>query len=301
MRILLVGQAAFAEQVLAGPGGGRARGGRRRLSAGSGRQARSGQVRGDRPRHPGAPVPVPQEPRGARGVRARGRRSRAPRVRHADRPRAAPPASAPDGHLLSPVAAAALSRRQRDPVAAHPRRDPQRASPSSGPTRASTPDRSCCSARRRPDPTTPPARSTSRRSSRSACRRCSTASQLIAEGRAPREPQDERLATLRSAARRRARGDRLVAAAGGGPRPDPRLRSAARARTPRWRGARLRLFEPRRVDAAEASPGNGAWRWTEQGLGRGDGERRGPLRARPRRRREGRRRGGCRRARHRAR
>ena len=43
VRILLVGQAAFAEQVLAGPRGGRARGRRRRLPARPRRQARSGQ------------------------------------------------------------------------------------------------------------------------------------------------------------------------------------------------------------------------------------------------------------------
>ena len=149
MRILLVGQAAFAEQVLEG------------LEA-AGHEI-AGVVcppdRGDKPdpvkaaavdaRHRRAPVPVAQDARGA------GRRSQGadadlarPRLRHADRPRVAAPAPAPDGDLLPSVAAAALPRRQRDPLAAHPRRDAHRASRSSGPTPASTRARSCCSARR---------------------------------------------------------------------------------------------------------------------------------------------------------
>ena len=123
--------------------------------------------------------------------------------------------------------------------------------------------------------------------------------QLIAEGRAPREPQDERLATYDPLLGDASRDDRLVAAAGGGPQPDSRLRSAAgRAHHVAWRAAAALRAAPRgrgRGSSGNGGGGGGA------GPGRGDGERRGALRARPRRRREGRRRGGCRRARHRAR
>ena len=78
--------------------------------------------------------------------------------------------------------------------------------------------------------------------------------QLIADGRAPREPQDERLATY----------DPLL---GDGhatidwSRPQAKVHNLIRGCDPQpgahttWRGARLRLFEPRRVDAAEAPPG----------------------------------------------
>jgi len=78
--------------------------------------------------------------------------------------------------------------------------------------------------------------------------------QLIAEGRAPREPQDERQATY----------DPLL---GDGhatidwSRPQAEVHNLIRGCDPQpgahttWRGARLRLFEPRRVDAAEAPPG----------------------------------------------
>jgi len=78
--------------------------------------------------------------------------------------------------------------------------------------------------------------------------------QLIAEGRAPREAQDERLATY----------DPLL---GDGhatidwSRPQAEVHNLIRGCDPQpgahttWRGARLRLFEPRRVDAAEAPPG----------------------------------------------
>jgi len=78
--------------------------------------------------------------------------------------------------------------------------------------------------------------------------------QLIAEGRAPREPQDERLATY----------DPLL---GDGhatidwSRPQAEVHNLIRGCDPQpgahttWRGARLRLFEQRRVDAAEAPPG----------------------------------------------
>ena len=58
--------------------------------------------------------------------------------------------------LLPSVAAAALPRRQRHPLAAHPRRDAHRRARSSGPTPASTRVRSSCSARRPSIPTTPP-------------------------------------------------------------------------------------------------------------------------------------------------
>ena len=79
----------------------------------------------------------------------------------------------------------------------------------------------------RVDRTTRPARSTTRRSSRSACRRCSTRWTLVAAGRAPREPQDESQATY----------DPLLSDAHAAidwrpsatrARPDPRLRPAAR-------------------------------------------------------------------------
>lgn len=78
--------------------------------------------------------------------------------------------------------------------------------------------------------------------------------QLIAEGRAPREPQDERLATY----------DPLL---GDGhatidwSRPQAEVHNLIRGCDPQpgahttWRGARLRLFEPRRVDAPAAAPG----------------------------------------------
>ena len=78
--------------------------------------------------------------------------------------------------------------------------------------------------------------------------------QLIAEGRAPREPQDERLATY----------DPLLAdghATIDWSRPQAEVHNLIRGCDPQpgahttWRGARLRLFEPRRVDAAEAPPG----------------------------------------------
>jgi len=78
--------------------------------------------------------------------------------------------------------------------------------------------------------------------------------QLIAEGRSPREPQDERLATY----------DPLLGdghAAIDWSRPQAEVHNLIRGCDPQpgahttWRGARLRLFEPRRVDAAEAPPG----------------------------------------------
>ena len=77
---------------------------------------------------------------------------------------------------------------------------------------------------------------------------------LIADGPAPRVPQDEAQATYDPLLPRRARGDRLVAAAATvhdlirGCDPQPGAHTT-------WRGARLRLFEPRRVDAPAAAPG----------------------------------------------
>jgi methionyl-tRNA formyltransferase len=78
--------------------------------------------------------------------------------------------------------------------------------------------------------------------------------QLIAEGRAPREPQDERQATYDPLL-----GD--VHAAIDWRRPQAEVHNLIRGCDPQpgahttWRGARLRLFEPRRVDAAGAPPG----------------------------------------------
>jgi methionyl-tRNA formyltransferase len=78
--------------------------------------------------------------------------------------------------------------------------------------------------------------------------------QLIGEGRAPREPQDERQATYDPLL-----GD--VHASIDWSRPQAEVHNLIRGCDPQpgayttWRGTRLRLFEPRRVDAAGASPG----------------------------------------------
>src|SRR5262249_9297803 len=78
--------------------------------------------------------------------------------------------------------------------------------------------------------------------------------QLSAEGRAPREPQDERQASY----------DPLLSdvhATIEWSRPQAEVHNLIRGCDPQpgahttWRGARLRLFEPRRVDAAAAPAG----------------------------------------------
>jgi len=78
--------------------------------------------------------------------------------------------------------------------------------------------------------------------------------QLIAEGRAPRVPQDERQATYDPLL-----GD--VHAAIDWSRPQAQVHDLIRGCDPQpgahttWRGTRLRLFEPRRVDATAEIPG----------------------------------------------
>ncbi|HKA30919.1 MAG TPA: methionyl-tRNA formyltransferase [Candidatus Binatia bacterium] len=88
--------------------------------------------------------------------------------------------------------------------------------------------------------------------------------QLIAEGRAPREPQDERQASY----------DPLLSdvhATIEWSRPQAEVHNLIRGCDPQpgahttWRGARLRLFEPRRVDAA-AAPAGTVLAVEEQGL-----------------------------------
>ncbi len=126
VRILLVGQAAFAEKVLDGL-----------AAAGdtiaavvcppdAGPKPDPVKVAAAGPEHPGAPVSQPEGGRRAARVRGRARRPRRPGLRHADRSRAAAPSAHPHGHLLPSVAPAALPRRQRHQLAAHPRRDPDR-------------------------------------------------------------------------------------------------------------------------------------------------------------------------------